>query len=298
MTSLAVALSIDSRGPSAMYIVTDSRVTWETKSQRWDAGQKAFAPTNSPDIFGYCGDAYFPPLALRQMIDLVNAGIIFRRSDSAEDRHRRALEVIRSAIEKESHAPVANFSVFHGARDGEFMSSKFSAWKTQYSSQTGEWNDRILDLSSGQSYLAHIDGSGTALVSQHTDQLQRTSAKRTSRGAIAAFFKALYSEEDALSGGPPQLVGIWRKGDAAKELHGQVISSESCLSYRALHDTPLAPSTTFSDHNFQVQTHSTSTIRNTANLRQISSPPTVPTTRSSSSSSTFPSHSRRIMSTT
>lgn len=214
MTSLAVALSIDSRGPCAMYIVTDSRFTWGTKSKRWDAGQKTFSPVNYPDVFGFCGNAYFPPLALRQMIDLVNAGIIFRPSETAEYRHQRAIDVIRSAIENRSHAPISNFSIFHGARDGEFMTSKFRAWKTQYASKTGEWTDQELDLSNGQSYLAHIDGSGATTVSRYADRWRRTSAEGTTRAAIGAFCDALYSESDEFTGGPPQLVGIWRKGVA------------------------------------------------------------------------------------
>ena len=214
MTSLAVALSIDSRGPCAMYIVTDSRITWGTKSERWDAGQKTFAPVNSPDIFGFCGNAYYPPLALRQMIDLVNAGIIFSPSVAAEDRHQRAIDVIRSAVENRSDAPISNFSIFHGSRDGEFMPSRFHAWKTQYTSQTGQWTDQELDLGSGQSYLAHIDGSGATTVLRYANRWQRTSVKGTSRAAIGAFCDALYSEKDEFTGGPPQLVGIWRKGVA------------------------------------------------------------------------------------
>ena len=214
MTSLAVALSIDSRGPCAIYIVTDSRVTWRKRTERWDAGQKTFAPVNSPDIFGFCGNAYFPPLALHQMIDLVNAGIIFRTSEAAEHRHQRAIDVIRSAIENRSRAPISNFSIFHVARDGEFMTSKFCAWKTQYSSQTGKWTDQELDLRNGQSYLAHIDGSGTATVLRDAGRWRGTSAKGTSRAAIGAFCDALYSGNDEFTGGPPQLVGIWRKGVA------------------------------------------------------------------------------------
>ena len=214
MTSLAVALSIDSRGPCAMYIVTDSRITWRTRSERWDAGQKTFAPVNSPDIFGFCGNAYFPPLALRQMIDLVNAGIIFRSSEAVEYRHQKAIDVIRSAIENGSDLPISNFSIFHGSRDGEFMTSRFCAWKTQYISQTGKWIDQELDLSNGESYLAHIDGSGATTVSRQADRWQGTSAKGTSRAAIGAFCDALYSENDEFTGDPPQLVGIWRKGFA------------------------------------------------------------------------------------
>ena len=214
MTSLAIAVSIDARGPCALYIATDSRFTWETTSKRWDAGQKTFAPVDYPDIFGFCGNAYFPPMALRQMIDLVNAGVIFRPSDTAECRHQRVMEVVRCAIENRAHAPISNFAIFHGARDGELMASRFRAWKTQYASGTGEWTDEELDLSSERSYLAHLDGSGATTISAYAGRWRGTSAEGTSRAAFWAFCDALYSKKDGFSGGPPQLVGIWRKGVA------------------------------------------------------------------------------------
>ena len=214
MTSLAVTLSIDSRGPCAMYLITDSRISWTTQFRTWDAGQKTFASIQSPDLFGYCGDAYFPPLVLHQMIDLIHAGVLFHNSDSAEQRHHKAMVVVRSAIERRSSAPVSSFSIFHGARDGEFMQSKFRLWRTRYSSNTNDWIDDELDLIQGQSYLAHIDGSGAASVSRFDKQWQGTVARGTTRAAISAFCDALNRGLDQFTGGPPQLIGMWRKGGA------------------------------------------------------------------------------------
>ncbi|MCY3876731.1 MAG: hypothetical protein OXF88_20870 [Rhodobacteraceae bacterium] len=218
MTSLAVALSVDARGPCAMYIITDSRITytWNTTIiGKWDAGQKTFAPTNFPDIFGFCGDAHFPPSAIRQMIDLVNNNILFHPSDSAKCRHRIAIDVIRSVIERTTDAPpITNFAILHGSRDGEFMTSKFRVWKTQYFSKTDHWKDKELEVAEGTSYLAHLDGSGSATVSKFNKDFQESCAGGTSRAAISAFCRALHSGNDAYSGGPPQLVGMWRKGVA------------------------------------------------------------------------------------
>ena len=187
MTSLAVTLSVDSRGPCAMYIVTDSRISWVTQPGTWDAGQKTFASLQSPDLFGYCGNAYFPPLALHQMIDHIHARVLFDASDPAEERHQKAMVVVRSAIEQRYSAPVSSFSIFHGARDGEFMQSNFRLWKTQYLSNSNKWSDDELDLTHGQSYLAHIDGSGGAYVASYNKRWQSTVAKGTTRAAISAF---------------------------------------------------------------------------------------------------------------
>ena len=214
MTSLAVTLSVDSRGPSGLYVVTDSRITWSSQSRRWDAGQKAFASSYSADVFGFCGDAFFPPSVLRQVIELIDARLLFDASVSAEHRHNKAVEVFRSAIKKGFDAPIQNFSIIHGSRNEEFMASSFRVWKTQFTSQTGEWEDQELVLADGQSYLAYIDGSGAATISRYVKKWDATLAKETSRAAMWAFFDALHSKSDKNSGGPPQLVGIWRKGAA------------------------------------------------------------------------------------
>ena len=96
------------------------------------------------------------------------------------------------------------------------MNSKFRLWKTQYSLDKKDWIEDEMDLTDGQSYLAHIDGSGAANVSHYEEKWQSTPAKGTSRAAIWAFCDALHSADDQFSGGPPQLIGMWREG-AAKQ---------------------------------------------------------------------------------
>ena len=71
-----------------------------------------------------------------------------------------------------------------------------------------------MDLTDGQSYLAHIDGSGATAVSRYRSKWQSTTAKGTSRSAIWAFCDALQNGDDQYSGGPPQLIGVWRVGAA------------------------------------------------------------------------------------
>ena len=95
-------------------------------------------------------------------------------------------------------------------------------------------------------------------------------------------------------------------GGNAKPTDCSTLSSHHCLASRII-SSHLGHLLTkrlsnraqlLADFNSPTSTHSTSTIRNTATRRQISSAPTVPTTRSTSSSSTLSPHSRRIMSTT
>jgi hypothetical protein len=215
MTSLAVALAVDSRGPTGLYIITDSRLTWEAGgSRRWDAGQKTFASVRSPDIFGFCGDALFPPAILRQLLDLVNCGLIFADGMDTEHRHALVATTLRQALEQQTRAPMSTFSILHGARDGELMRSRFRLWETRYRIDTGTWSDEERDLISDHSYLVHVDGTGAGYVRKRGQEWLNTTAQGTSRAAIWSFCNALHEGLDPCSGGPPQLVGIWRKGPA------------------------------------------------------------------------------------
>jgi hypothetical protein len=214
MTSLAVSLSVDARGPSAIYILTDSRITWDDVGKRWDAGQKAFASRVSPDIFGFCGDAFFPSCMLHQILEQINTGLLFPPEAEPAQRHDLLRESFESGIAKRIDAPMRAFSIYHGAREGKSMASKFRLWKTDYSAATGKWYDNELDINSDKSYLAKIDGSGRNAVENSVLGWNATAAGGTSRAAVWAFCEALDSGKDPFSGGAPQLVGIWRAGPA------------------------------------------------------------------------------------
>jgi hypothetical protein len=214
MTSLAASLSIDQRGPSALYIITDSRITWEASTKRWDSGQKAFASRTTPDIFGFCGDAYFPPAILRQILEQLDIGLLGATNLDVGGRHACVVERLQHAISKRADAPMVAFSVFHGAREGEFMKSRFCLWETRYSVAANHWSDKEHDLSTDHSCLVHIDGSGRNIIENKSRDWISTKAEGTSRAAIWSFCDALASGKDHYSGGPPQLVGVWRKGPA------------------------------------------------------------------------------------
>jgi hypothetical protein len=76
MTLLVSWVGIDTHGTSSLYIASDSRLLWD-KSTSFDAGRKVFAFTRWPDVLGYCGDVLFPSLALNQIVDLADAGLLF-----------------------------------------------------------------------------------------------------------------------------------------------------------------------------------------------------------------------------
>lgn len=213
MTSLAVALAVDSRGPTGIYIITDSRLTWDASAaRRWDAGQKTFASIRTPDIFGFCGDAFFPPMILRQFLDQINYGLIFAEGMNADERHSTLMAALKRAFDQRTRAPVRTFSIFHGARDGELMKSRFRLWETRYRVDLKNWSDHEQDLNTDHSYFVHVDGTGKDYIMKRGLEWLDTDARGTSRAAIWSFCNVLHEGKDAFSGGPPQLVGIWRKG--------------------------------------------------------------------------------------
>jgi hypothetical protein len=213
MTSLAVALAIDSRGPTALYIIADSRLTLNSGgSPTWDASQKTFASSRTPDIFGFVGDALFPPMILRQFLDQINCGLVFQHDMSADDRHAALTAMLQRTFENRTRVPVGDFSIFHGARVGELMESNFRLWETRYSAKARKWCDEERDLNLDHSYLVHIDGTGGGYIRKRGQEWLSTDAEGTSRAAMWSFCNALHEGHDRHSGGPPQLVGIWRKG--------------------------------------------------------------------------------------
>ncbi|MFT4095697.1 MAG: hypothetical protein QM651_01150 [Rhodoblastus sp.] len=122
--------------------------------------------------------------------------------------------MLKNAIASVETKYIASLTLFHGARDAEFMDAQFRLWRSHYDAKTKVWLDEELSLAHGASYLAHLDGSGASYVKRSEAALSNTAAAGTSRAAMHAFCQALHSGVDPYSGGPPQLVGLWRKGGA------------------------------------------------------------------------------------
>lgn len=211
MTSLAVAIAVDSRGASALYVITDSRITWKGYSGIWDGAAKTFA-SSSADIFGFCGDAYFPPAILDQVLQQAGLGLLYDSGADALTRHTAIKECFRRSLKNMKNIPMDSFAVFHGARDGDGMKSQFSLWDMRYYPVLDQLRSRRIDLAQQQSCLVHIDGTGGNIVKEKAKAWDGSLAKGTSRAAISSFCDALRSGNDTRSGGAPQLVGLWRIG--------------------------------------------------------------------------------------
>jgi hypothetical protein len=236
MTTLAATLSIDARGPSALYLITDSRITWGNSTQRWDSGQKTFASRSTPDIFGFCGDAYFPPSILRQVLERIDLGIISLPENNSVHRHAIVTQHLRDSLTTQVNAPLHAFSFFHGFRENASMQSTFRLWETRYSAAAGRWDDREHDLKKGRSTFVHLDGSGKNVVENHQKNWTGSDAEGTSRAVFWTFCDALSSKKDPRSGGAPQLVGLWREGNG--KAFGMIWNGQKYISGLVVSGSP------------------------------------------------------------
>lgn len=211
MTSLIAWVAVDSRGPSSCYLASDSRITWE-RAQRWEAGQKLFCGRGQPDLFGYAGDVLLPAIFLGQATRLLHLLSSSGTLITPRDRHDAFCQLAAEALEGYPTERRGSFSLLHCARESEGMNSQFHLWHTSWSAKAG-WEDNPVPMPSQSSLLVAI-GSGEPAVSAHEALWRSTSIGGTSRAVFGAFCEALSSGLDQLSGGAPQLVGLYRKSEA------------------------------------------------------------------------------------
>lgn len=59
MTPLISWISVDSRGPSAIYVATDNRIIWGWKARRWESVRKIL-PRRRPTFLAIAVTSCFP----------------------------------------------------------------------------------------------------------------------------------------------------------------------------------------------------------------------------------------------
>jgi hypothetical protein len=208
MTSLISWTGIDKRGPASLYIASDSRLS--KSATYWDCGRKVFACRQSPDVFGYCGAVLFPSLLISQLIDAIDAGILFPADASPQDRLSILKRYINDAAA--SFPEQTPFKIAYGTRDGEGFGANFCvatiSWDNAKNVAVTEYE------MPKQSDLIFAAGSGAPVVEDFQFQWRTGDVGRTSRAVFSAFYDAIESGKDKYTGGPPQLVGLYLRGPA------------------------------------------------------------------------------------
>lgn len=211
MTLLVAWAAVDTHGPSSVYLASDSRISWGD-SATFDRGRKVFAFKNWPDIVGYCGDVLFPSIALNQIVELADAGLLFGPNFTTGQKFQAIVDKLNDLVDEypKSHAGLdANsLCVVHASRDNHST--------LPFSCNTITWN--VGQRWSGQAatFPAQSDvlfavGSASATFRVNLARYRAGPTSGTSRAVFHCFCDTLGASKDKTIGGPPQLVGIIRK---------------------------------------------------------------------------------------
>lgn len=206
MTTVVAWAAYDNRGPSAVYMASDSRISWSNASV-WDSARKIFSCDKFPDLIGYVGEVLFTVQILSQCISLSNSGAVFKANSSPEQR----FELLCSLVKR-------SFSNY----PKQFAQDSFSI---VFCSLTigGDIFVGILERKGGQwavkyprapkaSGLILVEGSGSTSFGAIFKKFEGSEIGGTSRSVYSAFCMHLEKGMDSRTGAPPQLAVIYRNG--------------------------------------------------------------------------------------
>lgn len=233
MTSLIAWAGMDPHGQSSLYFATDSRISWSVSPPYWDLGRKVFACQSAPDLFAFTGDGLFAVTVIGRLCTLIDDCLVSETERSSlTTRCQWVSNMVRQAHEAYPKQHLGRYVIFYGTRIGEGTKPDSNARRkaavrpdfdpyrgSWFGCQTIAWDGEQLVseyLETPHEHSQHIaaDGSGTKWIEQHQKRVADDPQSRTSRIIFRAFCDALKAGKDRQSGGPPQLVGLYRSGPA------------------------------------------------------------------------------------
>ncbi len=208
MTSLVGWVAVDARAPSSLYVASDSRITWGGPTHRWDQGRKVFACLTKAHLFAYVGAVLFPALALPTITERIDRGLLVDDGRGWAVNVHEAVRLLHSDYPPRHRS---DFGIVHGYRSGERMSCRFHLSITKYDAAADSW--QVVDPPMPErSSVLHVDGSGSQAVRDVALLWQQSPSRDTSRAVFGAFHEAVRAGADPLSGGAPQIGGLYRIG--------------------------------------------------------------------------------------
>lgn len=221
MTLLASWIGVDSRKPSSLYIVSDSRISWGEDCY-YDYGKKVFASLNTPNIFGYCGDVLFPLMILSQIVDAIDQGLLFGENWTYRQKTGCIIRKLREALDKypvtNNNAFANSFEIIYGTRD-----SDGSFHCVSITSATDSISYKSVKMKV-KSYQFRTTGRGEKEFQKKYNYYINNKTK-TSRAVFQTFCDTLKSIQDRTCGGSPQLVGLYCKPDSAAKEFGIIYNN-------------------------------------------------------------------------
>lgn len=209
MTSFVAWVGVDSRGPSSVYLASDSRISWG-KDVVWDYGRKLFASQRSPELLGYVGDVLFPSLVLGQLTSAIDIGSLLDGAASPSEKWTRIQAGIKQSFGAFPLSERRSFTVVYATRELEGKNCRFYVFTLSWD-VVASWSEAAIPIPSISDNLSVL-GSGAGIIQRWKQRWDSSSQGGTSRAVFSAFCDALHSGEDLLTGGAPQLVGLYRQG--------------------------------------------------------------------------------------
>lgn len=213
MTTLIAWTSRDQRNFAALHVASDSRITWGSSANRWDAGRKIFASSRTPDIWAYSGDVLFPALVLGQIMNAADASLLFDDTSSAAERNVIVFDALKSSFCRRHNTPDQKFTILHASRDGEKAQAEPRLWQISFDPNGTKWQNEMVEIVDTAGVIA-VNGSGKRATRDELNRWRDSDIGGTSRSIYSAFCSAVMSGQDPLSGGAPQLASIYPKGPA------------------------------------------------------------------------------------
>lgn len=214
MTLLLSWLGVDSRGPSSIYLMSDSRISWPAKNVRFDFGKKVFACKHSPDIFGYCGDVLFPSIVLSQIVELIDQGLLFESNWTCEQKSDAFLRKLKQSFANypsETEGIIeGSMQVIHCSRDNQ---SNFYGRKMRWMKNRNNWTIDPVEFKDHSDRL-YVVGSGAPDFLRKFKEYEESVNQKTSRALFHCFIDTLSNGTDPYVGGGAQLAGLYRIKDA------------------------------------------------------------------------------------
>lgn len=222
MTLLVCWAGIDTHGTSSLYMAADSRISWKSPAQ-FDYARKVFAFSNWPDILGYCGDVLFPSIALGQIVELADAGLLFAEDFSPKQKFQAIVDKLNDLFREYPalHSGLSDnsLSVIHGSRDPK--NNKFFFSHTIRWSKSKGWYGEEKPMP-GVSDVLFALGSGAEEFNDRFKCYRDGPTKDTSRAVFHCFCDTLANTREQTVGGAPQLVGIIRKPNSMAITYGVI----------------------------------------------------------------------------
>ena len=207
MTLLISWIGVDSRAPSSIYLLSDSKISWPNGSS-FDYARKVFACTQYPDIFGYCGDVLFPSIALNQIIDVIDAGMLFKEHWTSEERFNAFYNKIKSIFSfypsKVKDITASAIQIIHASRN---IDKQFSCRMITWTKSTGEWSTSEKPVTMHSDRLLVLGTGAKEFEERYKDY---TLPSMVSRSVFHCFCDVLRNTTNKTYGGAPQLVGLYR----------------------------------------------------------------------------------------